>query len=476
MKNIFKFTLLSLLFLSSFAANAQTTINSEGWYRIGTTTASDADGTFVLTDVQANNALKIYNSVNYTSFMTKKRSLFVRGEQNYNGNIFKKLRFVQKSVNDPIYVETYIVPNSGQTTTVAMDAGTMTALTVIDFTPGSIPADYDKTVYDVEGLEFETWAYPAIVNASSEGGGGDPTDELQNLAISGQQLSISNGNSVTLPGTTASTWQEVINEQSNNDPSVSINMRDDVDEFYWDLPSADFYDEGDGFLYCEAALGMNYSGGQSSFSLGNGANSNKFNDGRTVKKGWEYGADYSANYTDRSLVDKAYVDNSVSSAGGGTLQQAIDEQLNQKGEYFLTASPGSDLEFGFEMPSSSWFDDGVGNLSINADSEVGFQSNGSYFRVGNSQNSFQDGRAVKKGIEYKADYSANYTDRSLIDKGFVKGGNIEADEIDWSNVPFFADNDTAYAVLGVNKPFKYDGSTATPKGIVAITYIPPNAQ
>jgi hypothetical protein len=40
-----------------------------------------------------------------------------------------------------------------------------------------------------------------------------------------------------------------------------------------------------------------------------------FYDSRAVKKGIEYAADYSADYTNRSLVDKEYVDNNVGGAG-----------------------------------------------------------------------------------------------------------------------------------------------------------------
>lgn len=47
------------------------------------------------------------------------------------------------------------------------------------------------------------------------------------------------------------------------------------------------------------------------------ASSVVFVDNRTTTKGIEYNADYSAEYTNRSLVDKAYVDTAVAASGGG---------------------------------------------------------------------------------------------------------------------------------------------------------------
>lgn len=49
------------------------------------------------------------------------------------------------------------------------------------------------------------------------------------------------------------------------------------------------------------------------FNIISDATSTRFTDTSTVKKGFVYGDDYSADYTDRSMVDKAYVDNSISS-------------------------------------------------------------------------------------------------------------------------------------------------------------------
>ena len=54
--------------------------------------------------------------------------------------------------------------------------------------------------------------------------------------------------------------------------------------------------------------------------------------------------------------------------------------------------------------------------------KIEFGSNAGYFNIesGNSVGMFiVDNRGTKKGIEYSADYSAGYTSRSLVDKGYV---------------------------------------------------------
>lgn len=59
--------------------------------------------------------------------------------------------------------------------------------------------------------------------------------------------------------------------------------------------------------------------------------------------GAEYGADYSTNYTNRSLVDKEYVDNAVSGAGG-TLEETL-ALGNNSGTYSILMASGSSIEF-----------------------------------------------------------------------------------------------------------------------------------
>jgi hypothetical protein len=57
----------------------------------------------------------------------------------------------------------------------------------------------------------------------------------------------------------------------------------------------------------------------------NSANGNIFEDLRATKKGLEYNADYSANFSVRSLVDKAYVDNQVSTKIGAVIEDTTPQ-------------------------------------------------------------------------------------------------------------------------------------------------------
>ena len=62
----------------------------------------------------------------------------------------------------------------------------------------------------------------------------------------------------------------------------------------------------------------------------NSANGNTFEDLRATKKGLEYSADYSANFSVRSLVDKAYVDNQVSTKIGAVVDDTTPQGTHVK--------------------------------------------------------------------------------------------------------------------------------------------------
>ena len=62
-----------------------------------------------------------------------------------------------------------------------------------------------------------------------------------------------------------------------------------------------------------------------------------------------------------------------------------------------------------------------GLISVDANKTIIEKSNAGKltFNSSLSSNTFEDLRATKKGIEYSADYSANFSVRSLVDKGYV---------------------------------------------------------
>lgn len=150
-------------------------------------------------------------------------------------------------------------------------------------------------------------------------------------------------------------------------------------------------------------------------------NGYKFWDTRATPRGVEYTADYSATYNPRSLVDKAYVDGSDSNgiySGSGTIPSGTAATVTD--EFTIDRSGGGQLRvndtgtflYGTnagETAEVSAGDDGV-NLARETTASFSITSTG----VG-----LDDKRATPRGIEYLADYSATYTNRSLVDKAYV---------------------------------------------------------
>jgi len=135
-------------------------------------------------------------------------------------------------------------------------------------------------------------------------------------------------------------------------------------------------------------------------------------------KGMVYAADYSANFTLRSLVDKEYVDG----IAGATIY-AADGILTQKRT--VTGQGGDAISFIlYNLTSADYTSAGlmsatsssvklahqVGDGAGNLDTEVSISTLPTGVLIEDTTNN--------KGAEYAADYSANFIDRSLIDKGY----------------------------------------------------------
>jgi len=91
-----------------------------------------------------------------------------------------------------------------------------------------------------------------------------------------------------------------------------------------------------------------------------------FNDQRFVPKGIEYSADYSANFTNRSIVDKEYVDNGVKKVVATTADTTTDFSNVVAGDFVvhIPATPGN-AEFGVAPANgTSPFTAVVGDLYI----------------------------------------------------------------------------------------------------------------
>ena len=173
-------------------------------------------------------------------------------------------------------------------------------------------------------------------------------------------------------------------------------------------------------------------------------------------RGMVYADDYSANYTDRSLVDKAYVDNAISAssmtAGNGLSMSSNEIQLGG------TLSQNTYIEHnGFDLiiremagePETSFSGDNLKitdnnnnrqlRLGIAGADYAGLTFKGNYvhniFYRDDNINISSDSKTFS-GLQYAEDYSADYTDRSLVDKAYVDNTVYSLNHV------FVSDHDT----------------------------------
>jgi hypothetical protein len=173
---------------------------------------------------------------------------------------------------------------------------------------------------------------------------------------------------------------------------------------------------------------------------GNGDPGMIVHDSRAVPKGFEYAANYSATYGPRSLIDKGYLDSRIDEIVTGGVP--VDEGISKEGgtiklgsATFPTPNPiTSSRMIQVTAPGSLLFMDGAGNTMLaflphatNGNTVALYSAKATTsevmgFTLGFPGGAiFSDGRTVKKGIEYAANYSATFTARSLVDKGYVDG-------------------------------------------------------
>jgi len=166
-------------------------------------------------------------------------------------------------------------------------------------------------------------------------------------------------------------------------------------------------------------------------------------DNRTTPIGIQYGGDYSATYTARSIPDAGYVtgrtsqailtaNNGLTKVGsnvvlGGTLTGATSVCLGSNsidfdginGSVYIGGSTGANT-FGV-------YSDYI-NLAGSVEATLGVNtgSAGGVLCISTTKNSFTDHNTTKKGIEYNSDYSSTFVARSLVDAAYVTGKTSQA--------------------------------------------------
>jgi len=152
-----------------------------------------------------------------------------------------------------------------------------------------------------------------------------------------------------------------------------------------------------------------------------------------------YKDDYSADFTDRSLVDKAYVDSKVSPANLQSVlengSQAIDYDT---GNFISMNLVGGGSEQNYNNPSTGAigiFSNSWGSNNINLKSptkELSFlmntENSKGIFRMSTLDRSDNKKTQVElkadQGLVYDNDYSADFVDRSLVDKAYVDNATL----------------------------------------------------
>jgi len=177
----------------------------------------------------------------------------------------------------------------------------------------------------------------------------------------------------------------------------------------------------------------------------------------TTFGGIKYLYDYSDNYTNRSLVDKSYVDTAIFNSGGtsytsGNGITVTGTTINLGGD--LTANTiieltGNEYTLIIHTIVDQYYTKfRAGEIDVSSDDEslkavhniLGFyvQSNNYNIQINNNQIQFgnnytsylttninsssiivNSGNPTFSGLTYSSDYSANYTNRSLVDKSYV---------------------------------------------------------
>ena len=153
-------------------------------------------------------------------------------------------------------------------------------------------------------------------------------------------------------------------------------------------------------------------------------------DSRTTPLGIQYGGDYSANYTNRSLVDKEYVDNSSGSIGATNGLTRIGDNITLGGALTGTTTVcgvSNLLEFTNDGSDKLYVNpSGVfmcSCVSAACNATVSTESTGRLRFIQQSGGVQMNVYANNGGLYYDSNYSSfsGFTARSLVDKGYVTG-------------------------------------------------------
>lgn len=154
-----------------------------------------------------------------------------------------------------------------------------------------------------------------------------------------------------------------------------------------------------------------------------------FTDSTVANAGIEYAADYSSTFSLRSLVDKAYVDNAVAGGGGLGAGSGLTANLgnidlggNLSSNVVINAGNTHSMQLG------GFGGQELTTMFVSATNLIALFC-GSALNISPTGTNYFDNSPNKNGIVYAADYSATFVNRSLVDKQYVDnavagGGSI----------------------------------------------------
>ena len=236
-------------------------------------------------------------------------------------------------------------------------------------------------------------------------------------------------------GGSSNTIYESDGEINSNRTVTGVAGRELRFEMY-DSSISTYYNRGEFYIRPDSVTIAHYTGDETGGNLSE--TSLKLDSNQIIAQsdnenfeGIKYGGDYSSTFTERTLVDKEYVDNAI--AGSDTF---YDGDGTISGTRTVTVDDYGSLQY-FIYNGITDPDDGIGFFTLDYESfQLGFQdtTNG----IVRSSFSWVDGVGfeleddnLQLGIRYKEDYSANYGPRSLVDKSYVDG---QVTALEWGNI------------------------------------------
>ena len=184
---------------------------------------------------------------------------------------------------------------------------------------------------------------------------------------------------------------------------------------------------------------------------------NTFTDRNTTAKGLEYALDYSANYTDRSLVDKAFV---LANAGGDSIYTADGTLTGNR----IVDLGGNDLSFKNSSTTNSLL-----TLSDNAFGEISNTSSGLYLDWNSTSELYLGNSKInnKTGNFTVSNYSGTNTslDISPNASGLIKIDNSVGSLLKWgSNSLQMAGSFSQMSMNGISKIYLKNNYTVIGSG------------